>query len=182
MKKNAALLVTSCSKGASEVMTEMDEKEIINQVLEGNQEAFRKLIETYQDYVYTICFRIVKNHEDAEELAQDTFIKAYQNLKRFRKESKFSTWVYRIAYNSALSKLRKKKLARYSLSEIEEYRLPVDKWLPAFQGIVDQKQAFYLKKAIEELNLEEQTQLLYIIYKKAPLKGFPKPRELNKIM
>lgn len=137
-------------------MTEIDEKEIVEQVLAGNQEAYRKLIEIYQDYVYTICFRIVKNHEDAEELAQDAFIKAYQNLNKFRKESKFSTWLYRIAYNAALSKLRKKKVEGYSISEIEEYRLPVDKWIPAFQGIVNKEQALYLTKAIEELSHEEQ--------------------------
>lgn len=138
-------------------MTKVDEKVIIEQVLAGNQEAYRRLIELYQDYVYTICFRVVKNHEDAEELASDTFVKAYQNLKRFRKESKFSTWLYRIAYNAALSKIRKKRIQGDSLSEVEEYRLPVDKFIPAFQGIVDQDQAFYLTKAINQLSTQEQT-------------------------
>ncbi len=138
-------------------MEAAEEMAMIDEVLAGNQAAFRTLIETYQDYVYTICLRVLKAPEDAEEVAQDAFVKAYQNLPRFRKDAKFSTWLYRIAYNAALSRLRKKRIKGYSLSEVEEYRLPVDRWIPAFEGIVAKEQAYHLHKAIETLSAEEQT-------------------------
>lgn len=82
---------------------------LVQQTLEGNTEAFGKLVEKYQVFVYTIVIRIVKVKEEAEEVAQDTFIKAYQSLASYRGESKFSSWLYSIAYRKALDALRKSK-------------------------------------------------------------------------
>ncbi len=82
----------------------------IEQVLGGNVSAYRQLVEKHQDLVYTIVKRIVNIEVEAEEVAQDVFVKAYQKLGSFQGESKFSTWLYRIAYNSAVSQTRKKKV------------------------------------------------------------------------
>ncbi|HEY8398217.1 MAG TPA: sigma-70 family RNA polymerase sigma factor [Flavihumibacter sp.] len=89
--------------------------EIIQQVRSGNQQAYSQLVTRYQNFVFTIVLRYVTNREDAEELAQDVFIKAYKSLADFRGESKFSTWLYTITTTSCISFLRKKKLEVHSL-------------------------------------------------------------------
>ena len=82
----------------------------IERVLKGDTNAFSHLINKYKDMVFTLVIKIVKSREDAEEVAQDSFIKAYQKLDSFKGQSKFSTWLYTIAYRNAMTKLRKKKL------------------------------------------------------------------------
>ena len=69
----------------------------IKQTLSGNVNAFAILVERYKNMVYTLSIKIVKNKEEAEEISQDAFVKAYKSLKNFKGESKFSTWVYKIA-------------------------------------------------------------------------------------
>jgi len=95
--------------------TGQSDTEIINQVLGGNQQAYALLVNKYQEYVFTLVLRIVKNREDAEEVSQDVFIKAYKNLNSFRGDSKFSTWLYTIVNNTGISFIRKRKLEIYSL-------------------------------------------------------------------
>ena len=80
--------------------------EVIREVQEGNREAFRELIERYQDRVYTLLIRILKNPETARDIAQETFLKAYLNLQQYREEFKFSNWLLKIAQNLAFSHLR----------------------------------------------------------------------------
>ncbi|MFK5983559.1 MAG: sigma-70 family RNA polymerase sigma factor [Flavobacteriaceae bacterium] len=82
---------------------------LIQKTLEGDTKAFGQLVEKYQALVFTIVIRMVRNREEAEEVAQDTFIKAYQSLANFRGDSKFSSWLYSIAYRKALDALRKNK-------------------------------------------------------------------------
>ena len=89
-------------------MGEADEK-IIGQVLNGNRNAYALLVDKYKDRVYSLALGIVRNPELAEEIAQDAFVKAFGALKKFRKEAGFSTWIYRITYNTAISEIRKKK-------------------------------------------------------------------------
>ena len=92
------------------------DQELIDQTLRGDTSSFGKLVERYQNFVFTIAFRIMKVREEAEEVAQDSFIKAYESLNSFRGESKFSSWLYSIAYRKALDALRKNK--KYKASEI----------------------------------------------------------------
>lgn len=89
--------------------------ELISGVLQGRQQLFALLVDRYQGLVFTVAFRYTNNREDAEELAQSAFVKAYQNLANFRGEAKFSTWLYTIVSSLALSFLRKKKLEVHSL-------------------------------------------------------------------
>ncbi|MCB2221521.1 MAG: RNA polymerase sigma factor [Bacteroidetes bacterium] len=95
----------------------------IERVLGGDQQAYAQLVNKYKVMVYTVAFRILRNHEDAEEIVQDAFVKAYQALGGFEKKSKFSTWLHRIVYNASISKTRKKKYEMHSLDEqfIENY-------------------------------------------------------------
>lgn len=97
--------------------TGQTDNEIISQVLRGNQAAYADLVNKYQGYVFTLTLRIVKSREDAEELAQDVFVKAYRYLADFRGDSKFSTWLYTIVNNTCITWLRKKKLDTRSLDD-----------------------------------------------------------------
>jgi RNA polymerase sigma-70 factor (ECF subfamily) len=91
------------------------DSEIISKVLQGEQQAFAELVNRYQNFVFTITLRYTNNREDAEEVAQDIFVKAYRSLADFRGASKFSTWLYTIVTTSCISFLRKKKLETHSL-------------------------------------------------------------------
>jgi RNA polymerase sigma factor (sigma-70 family) len=91
------------------------DQEIIAKTLNGEVQQFGELVKRYQNFVFTIALRYTPNREDAEEIAQDAFVKAYKSLKDFRGESKFTTWLYTITTTSCLSFLRKKKLNIHSL-------------------------------------------------------------------
>lgn len=84
----------------------MDEKQIINKVLKGDSSAFGYFVDTYQDMAITIAYRICSNVQDAEDIVQEAFVKAFHNLHSFRQSSKFSTWFYRIVYNNAINTTR----------------------------------------------------------------------------
>ena len=95
--------------------TEPDDIDLIGQVLRGDQKAYAVLVDRYQNYVFTLVLRYVKTREDAEEVAQDVFVKAYRALADFKGQSKFSTWLYTITTTPAISFLRKKKVEVQSL-------------------------------------------------------------------
>ena len=94
-----------------------NDKYYIDEVINGNTSVYKQLIEKHQLNVINIIFKITQNNEDAEELAQDVFIKVFNLLKTFKADSKFSTWLYRIAYNAAISHVRKKKIIQMPIQE-----------------------------------------------------------------
>ena len=93
----------------------LTDTEIISRVLKGDQQLFAALVERYQNYVFTLVLRFIEIREDAEELSQDIFVKAYRSLADFRGDSKFSTWLYTIVRTSCITFLRKKKLETTSI-------------------------------------------------------------------
>ena len=114
-------LVTKGSVVSSnEQMTTNNDQKIINQILEGDTNAFSVLVDNYKDLVFTLAMRMVKNREEAEEVSQDTFIKVYKSLNKFKGNSKFSTWIYRVAYNTCLDRLKKIK-REYNVVAIDEF-------------------------------------------------------------
>ncbi|MCH2489657.1 MAG: RNA polymerase sigma factor [Flavobacteriales bacterium] len=86
----------------------------IDKTLQGDTRAFGVLVERHQEMIFTMVLRMLKVREEAEEVAQDTFIKAFESLSNFRGESKFSSWLYRIAYRKALDRIRANKRQRTS--------------------------------------------------------------------
>lgn len=99
-------------------MNDNTDQFIIEKILAGNVQAYGELVDRYQNFVFTTCIRILKNREEAEEVAQDSFIKAFNSLKSFRGDSKFSTWLYRIAYHKSLDKLKQfNKIQNFQLIE-----------------------------------------------------------------
>ncbi len=91
-------------------MNDKTDDEIIEDIRAGNNAAYAMLLDKYKNMVFTLAFNILLNKEDAEELAQDTFVKAFNGLHSFKGESLFSTWLYRIVINTSLNKKKLKKL------------------------------------------------------------------------
>lgn len=90
-------------------MIQFNETEVIDSVKKGNQKAFAVLIGHYKHLVFTLALRMIRNREDAEEVAQDIFIKVFHSIHQFKGDSKFSTWLYRVAYNTCLDRIKKLK-------------------------------------------------------------------------
>ena len=95
------------------------DNEIINKVIRGDSAQYAELVKRYQNFVFTIALRYTPMREDAEEIAQDVFVKAYRSLADFRGQSKFSTWLYTIVTTTSITFLRKKKLHVASLDNVE---------------------------------------------------------------
>lgn len=102
-----------------------NDKTIINQIINGDTNAFSVLVDRYKDLVFTLALRMLKNREEAEEVSQDAFIKAYRSLPRFKGQSKFSTWIYRVAYNTCLDRLKKNKkhLSDVAIDEFTQHQI-----------------------------------------------------------
>lgn len=93
------------------------DKLYINQVLQGKVDSFTYLVDKHKDKAYNLAFRICGNREEAEEVAQDAFLKAYRSLKKFKMKSSFATWLYRIVYNTAVSLVRSRRKGLLALEE-----------------------------------------------------------------
>ncbi|MCU7493559.1 MAG: sigma-70 family RNA polymerase sigma factor [Ignavibacteria bacterium] len=103
-------------------MRNLSDIEIIESVKRGNQADFSLIVDRYKDKGFSLLKRMLRNDFDAEEVLQDSFLKAYQSLSSFRQDSKFSTWFYRIAYNSALTFLSsKRRRNEKELSSLEDH-------------------------------------------------------------
>jgi RNA polymerase sigma factor (sigma-70 family) len=100
-------------------MEKSDDGIYIDRVLNGDPAAYRPLVERYKDMAYNISLKIVKRPEDAEDITQEAFVKAYRSLKGFKREARFSTWLYRIVYNMSISFLRRSK--KKVLAENEDF-------------------------------------------------------------
>lgn len=109
-----------CPRRHIKQMTTDQESSIINQIIEGDTQAFAVLVDLYKDLVFTLAIRMLKNREEAEEVSQDTFIKVYKALPKFKGESKLSTWVYKVAYNTSLDRI-KKNSRRYNEVAIDSF-------------------------------------------------------------
>ncbi len=96
-------------------MTEKTDREIVNEVLQGNTELFQLVIYRYQKAIFNYIYRMVKHRQEAEDLAQETFVRVFSKLKRYDHTYEFSTWVYRIALNVCRDFFRKKKFFFFSL-------------------------------------------------------------------
>ncbi|MBL6943254.1 MAG: sigma-70 family RNA polymerase sigma factor [Bacteroidales bacterium] len=90
-------------------MKPIDEHIYIKRTLEGDVHSFGEVVKNYHLMVYTMAYRVLKNREEAEELAQDVFLKVYQSLAGSNMKSKLSTWIYRITYNSSINRLKSQK-------------------------------------------------------------------------
>jgi len=141
------------------------DSELISEVLSGNTSAFSELVSRYQRYVFTLAMRFTKSREDAEEIAQDCFVKVYRSLASFQGASKFSTWLYGIVYHTSMTFLRKKRLDVTSMDDEETYIQVEDKASDLKANQVENKsRSEYLEKAIEML-LPDDAVIITLFYK-----------------
>lgn len=97
---------------------------LVERVLAGQKDAFALLVDRYKDMVFTLAVSLLQHREEAEEVAQDAFLKVFKALPKFQQKSKFSTWMYRIVYNECISRLRRKKVNLVSMEDIKYSELP----------------------------------------------------------
>ena len=108
-----------------------DENAWVLQAQQGSDEAFTQLVETYQKPVYNLCYRMLGEPETAEDAAQETFLRAYQNLHRYDSSRAFGTWILSIAAHYCIDRLRKKKFSVFSIDEEDEDGTPFEVADPA---------------------------------------------------
>jgi RNA polymerase sigma-70 factor, ECF subfamily len=121
---------------------EFDDIELISRFKKGERSAFDQLVLKYQDRIYTLCRYILGKPQDAEDAAQDTFVKAFQNLKRFTPTSSFYTWLYRIAVNTCLDHKRKASLRSiFFTAHAEEYLVTIPSDNPSPETMYEGKQS-----------------------------------------
>ena len=128
-----------------------NDQNYITKVLNGDTNAYAVLVDRYKDMIYTLAFRMVKNKEEAEEIAQDTFIKAYKSLDKFKGESKFSTWIYKVAYRTSLDRIKKlkKKYNEVAIDDINYNQIKdIDN---ALDKLADEERNNAIKNSIDKL-------------------------------
>lgn len=130
-------------------MVSLDDQLYIQRVLDGNSSSFTSLVEKYKDMVFTVCFRILRQREDAEDVAQQVFLKAFRNLHAFQGKSRFSTWLYTIAYRTALSQSQINKQELHS--ELKELHSASPLSFPQLDDMHAADIKLYVHKAIEAL-------------------------------
>ncbi|MDB5154085.1 MAG: sigma-70 family polymerase sigma factor [Mucilaginibacter sp.] len=144
--------------------SKLSDIELIEQTLLGNQAAYADLIKRHQRFVFTLAMRFSKNREDAEEIAQDCFIKAYRSLSSFQRQSKFSTWLYSIVYTTAMTFLRKKRVDTDSIDDENTY-IQLENHSSGFDtnSVEIKSRSYYLNQAIAQL-LPDDAAIITLFY------------------
>ena len=141
-----------------------DEQELIARILDGHAEDFGYFLERYSQEAFAIVVRLVPQQEDAEELVQDAFVRAFNRLETFEGRSSFSTWICRIAYTTAVSWLRKRRMKYLSIDEQPKLTdTEVD------EALDDESRIEELRRAITLLKPDEQTLITLYYYDNRPL-------------
>jgi RNA polymerase sigma-70 factor (ECF subfamily) len=125
----------------------------------GEREAFSRLVERYQRDVYRLCYRYVNNHHDANDMAQEVFLRAYRAISKFRGESAFSTWLYRIAVNTCLNFRSLKRLPQEPLSEALPDGAPA-----AADEMLRRERAELVRAAVSRLPEKQRATLILKVY------------------
>lgn len=102
------------------MITVQEENELIDQILAGDKQLYAKLVDHHKNYAFTIALKITGIKADAEEVAQDAFVKAFHYLGNFKRGARFSTWLYRIVFNTAISHKRKNKQVFQSIESVHQ--------------------------------------------------------------
>ncbi len=170
----------------------------ISQILEGRMNAFSHIVDRHKDNVFNLAIRICGNREDAEEVSQDSFLKAFRSLDGFRMKSSFSTWLYRIVYNSSISHIRKRKGTVLSLDEfpanasdflsnftteeeaMDEYRRSLVSF--AMQKLPEEDRALITLYYYEDMDVEQISQVTGISKPNVKVRLFRTRQKMSEII
>lgn len=145
-------------------MVQNEEAQYIARILDGEAECFSVFLDRYSRPLYSLVVQIVGCPEDAEELVQDVFLKAFLHLGRYKGECLFSTWLYRIAYNAAISATRKKRQEFFYIEDNAIDNVPDDKADDILCLTDDEEQSARLISAIDRLTVEEKALITLFYY------------------
>ena len=139
----------------------LTDNQIITQILEGDTQAYRHLVDKYRDMAYTVALKLMKDESRAEEIAQESFIKAYEKLSKFKGDASYSTWLYTIVYRTAIYHLRKNNpiveldIESYNLTNVNDV---------ASKIMIAQEEKLQVRNAIDQLpRLEAMIITLYYL-------------------
>jgi RNA polymerase sigma-70 factor (ECF subfamily) len=151
----------------------------ILQTLNGNVNSYAFLVEKYKHMVYTLTIRIVKNREEAEEISQDVFVKAYEKLNSFKGESKFSTWIYKIAYYASLDSIKrnKRQLNSENIETVNE--IDFGNVQDALQNLQDKERKKIINDALLKLSEDERIILTLFYFEEMSIKEISKVVNLS---
>ena len=141
------------------VITSQEENRLLDRILGGEEPVYATLVDHYKSYAYTIALKILNNKPEAEEAAQDAFIKAYHYLKSFNRQARFSTWLYRIVFNTAISYKRKNKVQFQTIDN-----MPIEYQSDSNKGLEKNDKEVFVRMAMEKLSDADRLaiQLYYI--------------------
>jgi RNA polymerase sigma-70 factor (ECF subfamily) len=155
----SGLLSSTTDAGASSRALREDDRETLLAWRNGEREAFDRLVERYQRDVYRLCYRYVNNHRDASDMAQEVCLRAYRALGKFRGDSAFSTWLYRIAVNTCLNFRSARRLPSEELPESL-----ADSHEGVLDGMERDERARHVRAAIQDLPEKQRATLILKIY------------------
>jgi RNA polymerase sigma-70 factor (ECF subfamily) len=152
-------------------MENKDDNYYIEKVINGQTSYFSYIVEKYQDIVFSIALKVLRNREDAEEMAQESLVKAFKSLHTFQGKAKFSTWLYRITYNTCISETRKNKYHYTSTDDIQISEEAEDMNL---DGIPEENRERYVKAALAKLPEDEYTLVLLYYFEEQSVEEISK--------
>ncbi len=156
--------------GCRVTVTNPTDAELVAACLDGNREAFDVIVERHRRHVYQLCYRFVGNHEDASDLAQDVFIRAYRGLKTFKSQASLGTWLYRIGVNVCLNRVSAKTPKPESiepLMEASDHRV-ASRDESAADALLRGERAGYVRAAIAKLPKKQRATLVLRVYHDLP--------------
>jgi RNA polymerase sigma-70 factor (ECF subfamily) len=143
----------------------IEDQVLVDRVLSGDNRAFEKLVEKYKKRIYYLAYKMTRDHDSADELAQESFVKAYQALSRFKKGYSFYTWIYRICVNLSINFLKKEKNSVstdiISDKELLQFSGNVSNQL---ESLITSEQAAIVKQALETIPPDQKAVFILKTY------------------
>ena len=157
----------------------INDQEYIDRVLEGDHAAFAVLVDQYKHLVFTLAVQMVKHQEEAEEVSQDTFIKVFKSLRSYKGDSKFSTWIYRVAYNTCLDRIKKNKRKQqtYTIDEMTENQIQETENALDLMEQEEKQQA--VARCMESLNPDDRALMTLFYFEELSLEEIGKVLNLK---
>jgi RNA polymerase sigma-70 factor (ECF subfamily) len=140
---------------------ELDERALVDACLAGRREAFDIIVERHRRTVYQVCYRFVHSHEDASDLAQDVFLRAYRGLRRFKRQASLATWLYRIAVNVGLSHVASRRAAADPI-DVEQH--VDDRAGDPLEATLHSERAAAIRSAITRLPRKQRATVILRVY------------------
>jgi RNA polymerase sigma-70 factor (ECF subfamily) len=151
----------TASSGPAADLDAADDAALVSAFLAGQGEAFDRIVERHRRHVYQVCYRFTGNHEDASDLAQDVFVRAFKGLRRFKGESSLGTWLYRVAVNASLNQAARR---RPDTRPIDGFEHADPHAIDPLQTIEAGQQTAWIRRAIRQLPPRQRATLILRVY------------------